>query len=68
MKKVLFRFHRSSRAPVKGVSSSRGMEEENSTTPRARGERVRRYTSQPVATFCIQKPVRDTACPAKKSR
>ena len=63
--------------PVQSVSqdSCKGGEKENRDLAREshesqqeNAESVKRYTSQPMAIRCIQVPIKEMPCPAKKRR
>ena len=58
---------RSTTAPAKNPRSRVAIWLAKSTIPRATGDRVRRYTSQLMATRCIQVPMSEKAWPVKKS-
>jgi hypothetical protein len=59
---------RSTTVPAGSESSSTGAELAAAARPSSAGESVRRSTSQPWATLCIQVPVSEISWPAKNRR
>jgi hypothetical protein len=59
---------RSASVPAMSEKSSTGSELAAATRPSNAGESVRRNTSQPWATLCIQVPISEISWPIKKRR
>ena len=66
-KRVLRRSHLSITAPANGERRKMGRDAAKSMIPSALLEPVNRKTSHPMATLCIQSPVREIDWAVKKS-
>ena len=59
---------RSATTPAQSEKANTGTPAQNDTTPSLNGERVKSYTNQAWATFCIHVPMSDTSWPKKNRR
>ena len=62
------RSRRSARLPPTGASKKTGICPAKPTSPSRTDDPLNRYTSHDCATDCIQVPISEISCPAKKRR